>query len=176
MWATGAALMVRSSDYWSVGGLDERFFAHMEEIDLCWRLRLKGRGVTCVPQSTAYHWGGATLNKSNPRKTFLNFRNNRLMLYKNLPESSLWKVMLVRGLLDMVAAVSFLCQGHFGDFKAVFKAYFAYRRLKKEYRSVRADIQRTAVVKDVPERRPYFLLWRYHIRRQHTFSSLEGET
>ena len=107
-WATGAALMVRSADYWSAGGLDGTFFAHMEEIDLCWRLRSRGRRVVCVPSGVAYHVGGATLSKSNPRKTFLNFRNNLLMLYKNLPANELRGVMFVRAMLDYVAATKFL--------------------------------------------------------------------
>ena len=89
-WATGAALLVRTADYREAGGLDARFFAHMEEIDLCWRLRSRGRGIVCIPQSVVFHVGGATLNKNNPRKTYLNFRNNLLMLYKNLPEEELY--------------------------------------------------------------------------------------
>ena len=101
-WATGAALMIRSVDYRNVGGLDERFFAHMEEIDLCWRLRARSRRVVCVPQSTVYHVGGATLNYNSPRKTYLNFRNNLLMLYKNLPDGDLFKVMLFRAVLDYI--------------------------------------------------------------------------
>ena len=91
-WATGAALMIRLDVYKQVGGLDGRFFAHMEEIDLCWRLRSRGYGIYCIPQSEVYHVGGATLKKENPRKTFLNFRNNLLMLYKNLPEKELKSV------------------------------------------------------------------------------------
>ena len=88
-WATGAALFIRLADYREAGGLDGRFFAHMEEIDLCWRLRARGRGIVCIPQSTGYHVGGATLKKENPHKTFLNFRNNLVMLYKNLPDEEL---------------------------------------------------------------------------------------
>ena len=89
LWATGASLMIRSRDYWEVGGLDGRFFAHQEEIDLCWRLRSRGRGVVVVPQSVVYHLGGGTLPQGNPRKEYLNFRNNMLLLYKNLPEDRL---------------------------------------------------------------------------------------
>ena len=105
MWATGAALMIRREDYWRVGGLDARFFAHCEEIDLCWRLCNLGRKIYCVPQSVVYHVGGGTLPKGNPMKTFLNFRNNLTMLYKNLPEAELAHVMRVRRVLDYVAAV-----------------------------------------------------------------------
>ena len=104
-WATGAALMIRLDVYRNVGGLDGRFFAHMEEIDLCWRLRSRGYQLVCIPSSTVYHVGGATLKKENPRKTFLNFRNNLLMLYKNLPEEELKPVMRVRTFLDYCAAV-----------------------------------------------------------------------
>ena len=95
-WATGAALFIRLADYREAGGLDGRFFAHMEEIDLCWRLRARGRQLACIPQSVVFHVGGATLKKENPRKTFLNFRNNLVMLYKNLPQEDLASVMRVR--------------------------------------------------------------------------------
>ena len=107
-WATGAALMIRQEVYQKVGGLDGRFFAHMEEIDLCWRLRSQGFQLVCIPSSKVYHVGGATLKKENPRKTFLNFRNNLLMLYKNLPEEELASVMRVRTFLDYCAALVWL--------------------------------------------------------------------
>ena len=94
LWATGACLLIRRDDYRKVGGLDSRFFAHNEEIDLCWRLCNLGRKVYCVPQSKVFHVGGGTLPKGNPKKTFLNFRNNLTMLYKNLPESELAHVMM----------------------------------------------------------------------------------
>ena len=103
MWVTGAALFIRLADYREVGGLDGHFFAHMEEIDLCWRLRSRGKKLVCIPQSVVYHVGGATLKKENPRKTFLNFRNNLLMLYKNLPDKELEHVLFIRGILDRVA-------------------------------------------------------------------------
>ena len=99
-WATGACLFIRLQDYREVGGLDARFFAHMEEIDLCWRLNARGREVWCIPESTVYHVGAATLKRENPHKTFLNFRNNLLMLYKNLPDNELHRVMHWRTFLD----------------------------------------------------------------------------
>ncbi len=132
-WATGAALMVRSSDWHSVGGLDGRFFAHMEEIDLCWRLRSRGRGIVCIPSSRVYHVGGATLAKENPRKTFLNFRNNLLMLYKNLPEAELRGVMRVRALLDYVAALKFLLCGEVESARAILQARREFKQLKPEF-------------------------------------------
>ena len=93
LWATGAALLVRARIYKEVGGLDGRFFAHQEEIDMCWRLRIRGRKIVCLPESCVYHVGGGTLPKSNPMKTFLNFRNNLTMLYKCLPDEELAHVM-----------------------------------------------------------------------------------
>ena len=96
LWATGACLFIRTQVYKEAGGLDAGFFAHQEEIDLCWRLRSRGYRLVCTPQSVVYHVGGATLNAESPRKTFLNFRNNLLMLYKNLPEKDLKQVMRIR--------------------------------------------------------------------------------
>ena len=100
LWATGAALLIRSTDYWAVNGLDARFFAHNEEIDMCWRLRIRGRRIVCIPDSYVYHVGGGTLPKGNPMKTFLNFRNNLTMLYKCLPDGELQHVMRWRWFLD----------------------------------------------------------------------------
>ena len=112
-WATGAALMIRNEVYKNNGGLDGRFFAHMEEIDLCWRLRSRGYRIACVPQSHVYHVGGATLKKENPQKTYLNFRNNLLMIYKNAPDCQLKKIMLFRKVFDNVAALKFLASGDY---------------------------------------------------------------
>lgn len=145
LWATGAALMIRQSDWQSSGGLDGRFFAHMEEIDLCWRLRARGRQIVCIPESVAYHVGGATLNANNPRKTFLNFRNNLLMLYKNLPENELKSVMCQRKWLDYVAALKFLIVGDVPNFKAVLKARQAYKEMLPDFRKDRLSNLEKAV-------------------------------
>ena len=171
-WATGACLMVRSADYWAAGGLDDRFFAHQEEIDLCWRMRSRNRKIVCIPESVVYHVGGATLNKSNPYKTFLNFRNNLLMLYKNLPENELNKVMRVRFWLDGLAALMFLAKFHWGDFKAVFRARREFRRLKPEFRDSREENLQEASITDIPERINFSLLWRYYAKRQKTYNQL----
>lgn len=172
LWATGACLMVRLATYKEVGGLDGRFFAHMEEIDLCWRLRCRGYEVRSVALSVVYHVGGATLNAGHPRKTFLNFRNNLLMLYKNLPEHDLCRVLFVRGLLDYVAAAMFLVKGEWGSVKAVFRARKEYRKLKTEFRASREENLRKSVLMDVPERTRYSILWKYHVGRCHTFDKL----
>ena len=172
-WATGAAMMVRRDAYRNAGGFDGRFFAHMEEIDLCWRMLARGGEIYVVPQSVVYHVGGATLSKSNPRKTFLNFRNNLLMLYKNLPADELRGVMCVRALLDYVAAVKFLLTGYWGDFKAVLRARCEYRRLRSGYRSVREQNLAVTVAPVIKERAAFSLLWQYYLKGKKYFSQLK---
>lgn len=172
LWATGACLMVRLPIYKEVGGLDGRFFAHMEEIDLCWRLRCRGYEVGCVPTSVVYHVGGATLNAGNPRKTFLNFRNNLLMLYKNLPANDLHGVLFVRALLDYVAAAMFVLKGEWGSAKAVVRARREYHKLKREFCASREENLRKAVSMDVPERSRFSILWMYHVKRCKTYDRL----
>ncbi len=175
LWATGAALMIRSKDYWNAGGLDSRFFAHNEEIDLCWRLRIRGRRIVCVPESQVYHVGGGTLPKSNPMKTFLNFRNNLTMLYKCLPEEELKSVMRWRWWLDYLAAWEMLILNrNVGDFKAVYRARRAFKRWKKDFESDRRQIQASRVVKEIPERGCFSLLWQYYVKGRKTFDSLDG--
>jgi GT2 family glycosyltransferase len=125
-WASGAALLVRAPKYHQVGGLDGYFFAHMEEIDLCWRLQLAGYSVFACPRSVVYHVGGGTLPKGNERKVFLNFRNNLIMLAKNLPLSqAVWKIPF-RFLLDIVSAWKSLFNGQSIYFKAIFEAHAAF--------------------------------------------------
>ena len=172
LWATGACLMVRLAVYKEVGGLDGRFFAHMEEIDLCWRLRCRGYEVRSVASSVVYHVGGATLNAGHPRKTFLNFRNNLLMLYKNLPAGKLRSVLFVRALLDYVAAAMFMFKGEWGSVKAVFRARREYRKLKREFRASREENLHKAVTMDVAERTPFSILWKYHVCGCKTFDKL----
>ncbi len=125
-WASGSCMFVRSAVYHELGGLDEAFFAHMEEIDFCWRAKNKGYKIYCCPESKIYHIGGGTLHKSNPRKTFLNFRNNLSLLYKNLPAGRLWYVLLWRVLLDAVAVIEFTLVGHAADAWAVIKAHASF--------------------------------------------------
>ena len=151
LWATGAALLVRASDYWFAGGLDERFFAHMEEIDLCWRMRSLGKEIVCIPESTAYHLGGATLSQGNPRKTFLNFRNNLLMLYKNLPTNQIWWILPARLVLDFVAAMKFLMSGDVSNCKAVLRADREFLHLRSQFSADRQQNLDRRVVNDIPE-------------------------
>ena len=171
-WATGAALMIRSADYRSAGGLDGTFFAHMEEIDLCWRLRARGRRIVCVTDSIVYHVGGATLAKSNPRKTFLNFRNNLLMLYKNLSPQELSSVMRRRAILDYVAAAKFLFAGNIADCKAILAARREFARIKASYVSARAENLEKCVSHSIPERVNFSILWQYYAKGRKLFSDL----
>ena len=173
LWATGAALMIRSKDYWEAGGLDSRFFAHNEEIDLCWRLRIRGRRIVCLPESYVYHVGGGTLPKSNPMKTFLNFRNNLTMLYKCLPDSELRSVMRWRWWLDYLAAWEMLILKHnMGDFKAVYRARRAFKHWRKDFEADRRAIQASRVAEKIPERREFSLLWQYYVKGRKLFSTL----
>ena len=125
-WATGAAMFVRASAFHAVGGFDASFFAHQEEIDLCWRLQRRGYKIYVCPSSVVYHVGGGALPKGSARKVFLNFRNNLIMLYKNLPLSqAVWKIPL-RLLLDQLSACKELLGGELGYFGAVWKAHLAF--------------------------------------------------
>lgn len=171
-WATGAALFIRRSDYLEAGGLDGRFFAHMEEIDLCWRLRSRGRQIVCIPQSVVYHVGGATLKKENPQKTFLNFRNNLVMLYKNLPEEELNKVMRIRTCLDYVAALTFLLKGDVGNARAVMRARKDFKRKCPSFSSSREENQRKNTLNAIPERSKSSILWQFYARGCKRFSQL----
>lgn len=173
LWATGACLFIRAKDYWEVGGLDGRFFAHCEEIDLCWRLRQRGRRIVCYPESYVYHVGGGTLPKSNPMKTFLNFRNNLTMLYKNLPDDELHGVMRMRCFLDWLAAFEMLILKHnFGEFRAVLRGRHAFKKWKHEFDKDREKIAVSRKLNPVPERKPYSILWRYYAKGQKHFSDL----
>lgn len=132
-WATGAALMIRTDLYRGLGGLDARFFAHMEEIDLCWRVWLSGNEIVVVPQSKVYHLGGGSLPASNPRKTYLNFRNNLLLLHKNIPASDLGPTLLRRRLLDTIAWLKFMATLDFANANAILRAHRDFRKMRREY-------------------------------------------
>ena len=133
-WASGAALAVRTSVYLELGGLDPLFFAHMEEIDLCCRMLAAGWRVCAVSDSEVYHLGGASLNQGNPRKTYLNFRNNLLLLYKNLPRKGRERKLVVRRLVDTLAFFMFVAKLDFANAKAVVKAHGDFRKMKGNYK------------------------------------------
>ena len=147
-WTSGAAMCVRTSVYKETGGLDASFFAHMEEIDLCWRMQCRGYELVCVPQSVVYHLGGGALSYESPRKTYLNFRNNLLMLYKNLPYPHLLAVMVCRWLMDYAAALQFAAKGQGQNALSVLKARRDFWRmlLQSDVREKRKTNRRQATV------------------------------
>ena len=138
-WATGACVMIRGPLFKIMGGLDPYFFAHMEEVDLCWRLKNRGYKIKFTPYSVVYHIGGGTLPHGSPGKTYLNFRNNLFLLYKNLPENSLISIILQRIILDILAALQFLITGEFSSFMAVIKAHVSFIKHYGRYKKFRKD-------------------------------------
>lgn len=167
-WATGAALMVRRQVYIDCGGLDPEFFAHMEEIDLCWRIRLAGWKIAIVPTAVVYHLGGGSLPAENPRKTYLNFRNNLLMLHKNLPDTVRGKILLRRRLLDTVAWLKFMLTFDFANANAILRAHGDFRRMRDMY----VEHPRFNLLgSDRCGRRN--ILWQYFVRRSKTFDKLK---
>ena len=172
LWASGACLLIRLKDYLEAGGLDAYFFAHQEEIDLCWRLKARGKKIVCLPQSTVYHVGGATLGMEHPRKTFLNFRNNLLIVYKNLPDKQYRNVMFYRFFTDRLAAFQFLLKGHPVNAFSILKARYNFNKQKKNYKTIRKENLEKAII-DLPA--GIFrisLLWKYYIKGKHVYSSL----
>ena len=175
-WASGACLFIRTDIYRRVGGLDARFFAHQEEIDLCWRLRSRGYRLRCTPQSVVYHVGGGTLHTESPYKTFLNFRNNLLMIYKNLPDRDLRRVMRLRRVLDGLAALRFVLTGHVKNAAAIVRARREFHRWRKDYAPIRAENLRLATLDPIPEQMNRSLLLRFYLKGEKTFEQLrEGK-
>lgn len=168
-WATGAALMIRLDLFLEVGGLDEDFFAHMEEIDLCWRVLLAGHKIYAVPSSVVYHLGGGSLPAANPRKTFLNFRNNLLLLHKNLPDGDRGRKLFERRLLDTIAWAKFMATFDFGNANAILRAHKEFRVMARNYTS-HPDVN---LLKQRPDARVNLLV-AYYLRGKRKFSQLFG--
>ena len=163
-WASGACMCVRTEIYEALGGLDKDFFAHMEEIDLCWRMNARSWWVACVPQSTVYHVGGASLNYGNPRKTFLNFRNNLLMLYKNAPLKSLLYLLLMRAILDNAAAVNDLLHGRIANAWAIVKARWAFWFSIPKYAHKRRENLRLTTVPELQTISRRSIVWDFYVK------------
>ncbi|REA60358.1 glycosyltransferase family 2 protein [Dyadobacter luteus] len=167
-WATGACLFVRADAFHKANGFDQRFFAHMEEIDLCWRLLNMGYRITYSGKSSVYHVGGGTLHKSNPRKTFLNYRNNLVMLFKNLPKGRRWKTIFFRLVLDGISSVRFIASGALPDVLAIIRAHFAFYAMIPSL---------TKGQKRVTYRAPLYyrsVVWEYFVLGKHRFYQLTG--
>lgn len=165
-WATGACLFVKSEAFHKANGFDERFFAHMEEIDLCWRLLNMGYRITYSGKSTVYHVGGGTLHRSNPKKTFLNYRNNLVMLFKNLPKGRRWKTVFFRLILDAVSSVRFMATGAWPDVVAIVKAHFAFYAMIP---SLTKGQKRTSYKAPLYYRS---IVWEYFVLGKHYFAQL----
>ncbi len=175
-WATGACLFIRSGAFHGAGGFDARFFAHMEEIDLCWRLKSRGHRIVCVPESKVYHLGGGTLKVENPQKTYLNFRNNLLMLYKNLPKKHLRKTLLFRRLFDYAAMLQMLLTGKFRNALMVLRARRDFNRMYGQMKADRKENVRLTIVQ-----KPYgifrgSIVLKYYLCRETKFSVLNGKS
>lgn len=173
-WATGACLVVRSSLYRELGGLDEFFFAHMEEIDLCWRLKNLGYKIMYIPQSIVYHVGGGTLPNNNPRKLYLNYRNNLFLLYKNLPKGQLTKMLFIRMVLDGLSALMYLWQGKIGFFLAVPKAHFVFYKNLSKFKAKRKSINETRKVTNHEQMYKRSIVYSFFIKKNRKFSSLDS--
>ncbi|MGV3540153.1 MAG: glycosyltransferase family 2 protein [Rufibacter sp.] len=172
-WATGACLFIRASAYWQAGGLEKEFFAHMEEIDLCWRLQNLGYQIFYQGHSTVYHVGGGTLPKANPRKTFLNFRNGVALLYKNLSEQELNSVLYTRLVLDGVAAVQYFLKGHWKEVDAIWRAHRAFFQVKKILKPKR---QAQVSKKDTAQLTGWYprsVVWQYFVKGKKEFRQLD---
>ena len=171
-WGTGACLMVRSSIWKELGGLDAHFWAHMEEIDLCWRMKNRGYKVFYNHQSIVHHVGGGSLSYGNPRKIYLNFRNNLFLLYKNLPSALLFPVLFSRMVLDGVAALQFLLTGQVPAFRNVFMAHVAFYRHFSHLRKQRKQLLNQVVINRHRQIYPGSLVWNFYFRGKRKFDEL----
>lgn len=172
-WATGACMFIRADLFHQLGGFDDDFFAHMEEIDLCWRLKKLGYTIKYVPDSVVYHVGGGTLPNENPFKLFLNYRNNLFLLYKNLPDKKLFPVLFVRILMDWLSAFMFLLQGKTRNFVAVFKAH---RRFVGSLKSLKRKRESNPPSKEMLPGQifPGSIVYQYFLKGRRRFSQLKG--
>jgi len=168
-WATGACMFVRADLFHQAGGLDEDFFAHMEEIDLCWRLKNLGYKIMYCPRSLVYHIGGGTLPKISWRKTYYNFRNNFYLLYKNLPDNLVNEVFAKRLFLDAIAALKFLFTAGFKDFWAIYKAHTSF------YSTLSKTKAKRNLLKHVPLHKVYRknIVFEYYLRKKKKFTDLD---
>lgn len=166
-WATGACLFIRRESFRKVGGFDEDLFAHQEEIDLCWRLQALGGTIKYIGGSDVYHLGGGTLNSTNPKKTFYNFRNTLLILVKNVKGIGVWSILLQRLLLDGIAALYFLIQGKPTHFMAILKAHFSfYSMLPRFYR------KRKKVASNLQYWKTKSIVWQHFFLKNRTFNGI----
>ena len=166
-WASGACFIVRNNEFKELNGFDENFFAHQEEIDLCWRIQQNGGIIKYIGNSTVYHLGGATLSNINPIKTFYNFRNSLLMLVKNIESSKVWIILFLRLLMDGIAGLNFLIQGKWKHTLAIVKAHFSFYSLLPQYINKEYKIRKAIKYYHIKS-----IVWNYFIRKNRTFKEL----
>jgi hypothetical protein len=174
-WSSGACMMVRAEAWKKCGGLDDGFFAHMEEIDLCWRFIKAGYRIRFIPESVIYHVGGGSLPYNTPLKTYLNFRNSLFMLYKNLPEKDLHWVIFIRKLLDGVAAFRFLLKGNFKGIKAIWNAHIDYYKNIPRLRQKRKAAKNIEVIHSTTHMLNKSVVFEFYIRGNQTYDVLKAE-
>ena len=172
-WATGACIFVRSDLFHEVGGFDATFWAHMEEIDLCWRLKNSGYRIVYTPESRVYHVGGGTLAYNNPKKLYLNFRNNLWLLYKNLPANQLFYILFIRMILDSVAAIKLLGGFNFDGIKSVLKAHWHFYKSLPELNRKRKLVVRNDHLRKSAEMLSKSIVFEFYIRKIKHFSEIK---
>ena len=171
-WATGACLLIRASVFNECGGFDDEFFAHMEEIDLCWRLRSRGYRLVCIPESVVFHVGGGTLHVEHPHKTYLNFRNNLLLLYKNLPQRKFLPIFFIRFFLDYLAAFQLFVTGKPKNAQAVFKARHDFSKMLPAFKIKRKENLEKTIQTNIPEITSKSIILNYYFLGKKRFSDL----
>lgn len=172
-WATGACMFLRAKLFHQLGGFDNDFFAHMEEIDLCWRMKNAGYRIVVEPASVVYHVGGGTLPNESPHKLYLNFRNNLFLLYKNLPDKKFRTTLFLRQVFDGMAALKYLAGFHFPSFLAVLKAHVSFYRNRKILKNKRINIQKNRTRSTFKEIYPGSIVVAYFLKKKKLFGELE---
>lgn len=175
-WATGAAMVVRGKIWHETGGFDTDFWAHMEEIDLCWRMKNRGYDVVVCPASKVFHLGGGTLSYGSPQKIYLNFRNNLFLLFKNLPLEKLYVTLFFRMILDGVAAIQFLVTGQFRASARVLEAHRDFYKSLKKLRKKRVELTPKITITKHPEIYPGSIIFDFFILGKRKFSALNFRT
>ncbi|MES2654313.1 MAG: glycosyltransferase family 2 protein [Bacteroidota bacterium] len=171
-WATGACLFIKAKAFHEVGGFDAHFFAHMEEVDLCWRLQLRGYKIISVPTSTVYHVGGGTLNKQSEKKTYLNFRNSLIMLLKNLPAHKVWWLVPFRHFLDLMSSGFFLLNGFPKHSLAIHKAHYHFAKHFFTWLKLRKKTQATIKNKKLHGLYANSVVWKHFVEKKQYFTEL----
>jgi GT2 family glycosyltransferase len=172
-WASGACLFLRAKAYFEAGGLDKDFFAHMEEIDLCWRLKKLNYKILCIPEVTVYHVGGGTLPNNTPKKLYLNYRNNLFLLYKNLPENVLCRIIIIRLFLDILSALIYLSRLSFRFTATVIRAHLSFYKSLGSLRRKRKEINENPATGYPDQVYKKSIVVDFFIRRKRCFSELD---